>query len=89
LTEKEFDGVDFSEYRFRADCLTESRAQAYKERMVAAAYTAWQISGLHGLKMSWGKYQERLGLLEKEKRSEDEIRVTTEIAMKILKRLKR
>jgi len=54
--------MEFAEYRFRADALQAQRAQAVREQMTAATFTAWQMYRTQGGKMAWGKYLDAMGL---------------------------
>ena len=53
----------FTDFLFRADMIAEIRLEEQKERMTAAAYTAWLMGS--GGKKSFKSYLTTLGLVEK------------------------
>jgi len=53
----------FADFLFRADMIAEIRLEEQKERMTAAAYTAWLMGS--GGKKPFRSYLITLGLLEK------------------------
>lgn len=53
----------FADFLFRADMIAEIRLEEQKERMTAAAYTAWLMGS--GGKKPFRSYLIALGLLEK------------------------
>ena len=53
----------FADFLFRADMIAEIRLEEQKERMTAAAYTAWLMGS--GGKKTFKSYLTGLGLMEK------------------------
>ena len=80
--------MDYAEYRFRADALAQQKAQAYKDQMIAASFTAWQIGRQNGLKTDWEKYLSALGLgKDKEKMDIEEKSIAINAALDIHQRI--
>jgi hypothetical protein len=62
ITRSQLNALDYAEYRDMVDTLHERRAQEYRERMIAATFTAWQIIRSQGGKMKWEKHLKAVGL---------------------------
>ena len=58
------DTVAFEELVFHATCIDAERARETKDKMVAAAFVAYQLSGN---KKTFGEHLRSLGLMEPEK----------------------
>ena len=79
--------LDFAEYKFRADYLTDKINKEEKDRLISASFTAWQIGSQNGLKLSWQSYLKELNLSEKSKVSKEQKKELTETTKRILKKL--
>jgi hypothetical protein len=78
--------MEYEEYRFRSGMLRKKTAQAVKDAMVAASFTAWQIIRSQGGKLTWEKYLAACGLADREKISREEVSEATATARRILAR---
>jgi hypothetical protein len=75
----------YTEYRFNLEMISETQAQAYKDSMEAASFTAWQIGVQKGLKQSWKEYRSSI-LGSDEKIDKDEAEEAMKIALEIHKK---
>lgn len=54
--------MDFEEFRFRLDMITEEKAEEKEQRMIEAAFVGWQLSSS---KKQFGVYLKDFGLAKK------------------------
>ena len=71
MTEAEFGELDFEEFIFRLEMLTEEKRENSKQRMIAASFTAWQM---RETKTTFDEYLRIFGLAEKQGKIPKEVR---------------
>lgn len=79
--------MEYKEFVFRAEFLYNKQAQAEKNMLVAASFTAWQLLCAKGLKTGWSDYISSLGLVDSKKDKKTDIEKDKETAMEIHRRL--
>ena len=92
MTEPEFGELQFSELGFVSRMSEKEQARQVRERMTAAAFTAW-LQGAGG-EDNFPQFLRRYGLIEKEKPITDEkkkrmIKKSKEIEKRILAKLRK
>lgn len=78
----------YSEILFQGSYILERKKQEFKDKLIAASFTAWQTVSAQSQKpMEWNKYLKGLGLTDKIKANENELKEEAERALNKVEKL--
>ena len=72
---------------FRGEYLQKQKDESFKNQLIAASFTAWQMLASQGLKDNWRRYLKKLNLIDEVKVTKEQLKKEVENAMENVQRL--
>ena len=72
---------------FRGEYLQKQKDEGFKNQLIAASFTAWQMLASQGLKDNWRRYLKKLNLIDEVKVTKEQLKKEAEKAMENVQRL--
>lgn len=80
--------MEYAELIFRAEYMLSERLRVDKSRLIAAAFSAWQMLQVKVEKLpAWDKYIRQLGLSDEPRLSKEDLKREADLALEKVQRL--